>query len=104
MTNGREITRTVSFGELSESSSRLANVLSAADAAPGDRVAIMLSQRPETAIAHLATYKLGAIAVPLSSAFGPEALEVRLRGSEPESCSASGSRSSGCGRSASTAS
>ena len=28
----------------------------------GDRVAIMLSQRPETAIAHVAAYKLGAIA------------------------------------------
>ena len=50
---------------------------------PGDRVAIILSQRPETALAHVAIYKLGAIAVPLSSAFGPDALEVRLRGSEP---------------------
>jgi acetyl-CoA synthetase len=83
VTDGREITRTVSFGELSESSGRLANVLAAARLGPGDRVAIMLSQRPETAIAHIATYKLGAIAVPLSSAFGPDALEVRLRDSEP---------------------
>jgi len=51
VTDGREISRTVSFGELSESSDRLANVLSAAGAVPGDRVAIVLSQRPETAIA-----------------------------------------------------
>ena len=49
----------------------------------GDRVALILSQRPETAIAHIAIYKLGAIAVPLSAAFGSDALEVRLRGSEP---------------------
>ena len=83
VTDGREITRTVTFGELSESSNRLANALAAPGVAPGDRVAIMLSQRPETAIAHIAAYKLGAIAVPLSTAFGPDALEVRLRGSEP---------------------
>ena len=52
---------------------------------------------PETAIAHVAIYKLGAIAVPLSSAFGPDALEVRLRGPSRERCSRSGTRSSGCG-------
>ena len=34
-------------------------------------------------IAHVAIYKLGAIAVPLSAAFGSDALGVRLRGSEP---------------------
>jgi acetyl-CoA synthetase len=37
-----------------------------------------LPQRPETAIAHLAIYKLGAIAVPLFVQFGPDALEHRL--------------------------
>ena len=83
VTDGCAITRTVSFGELSESSARLANALSAAGVGPGDRVAIMLSQRPETALAHVATYKLGAIAVPLSTAFGPDALEVRLRDAGP---------------------
>jgi acetyl-CoA synthetase len=83
VTDGRELTRTVTFGELSERSNRLANALAAAGAGPGDRVAIILSQRPETAIAHVATYKVGAIAMPLSTAFGPDALEVRLRGSDP---------------------
>jgi acetyl-CoA synthetase len=81
--DGREITRTVTFAELGESSNRLASALSATGVAAGDRVAIILSQRPETATAHVATYKLGAIAVPLSSAFGPDALDVRLRDSEP---------------------
>src|SRR5205807_2180910 len=33
----------------------------------------------ETAVAHLAAYKLGAVALPLSTLFGPEALEYRLR-------------------------
>jgi acetyl-CoA synthetase len=36
----------------------------------------------ETAIAHIAVYQLGAIAVPLSFLFGPDALEYRLVDSE----------------------
>ena len=83
VTDGREITRTVSFGELSETSNRLANVLVAQGVRTGDRVALILSQSPETAIAHVAIYKLGAIVVPLSGAFGRDALDVRLRGSDP---------------------
>jgi acetyl-CoA synthetase len=83
VTDGREITRVVSFGELTEASNRLANVLVAKGVEPGDRVALILSQRPETAIAHIAIYKLGAIVVPLSAAFGSDALGVRVRGSEP---------------------
>jgi len=84
VTDGREITRIVCFGELTEASNRLANALVALGIGAGDRVALILSQRPETAIAHIAIYKLGAIAVPLSAAFGSDALEVRLRGSEPQ--------------------
>jgi acetyl-CoA synthetase len=41
----------------------------------------VLPQRPETAIAHIAIYQLGAIAMPLSLLFGPEALEYRLQNS-----------------------
>ena len=82
-TDGREITRSVTFAELTEASNRLANALVAKGVAPGDRVALILSQRPETVIAHVAIYKLGAIVVPLSAAFGSDALGVRLRGSEP---------------------
>ncbi len=44
----------------------------------GDRVAILLPQVPETAIAHLAVYRSGAIAVPLFVLFGPDAIEYRL--------------------------
>ncbi|MCH8154276.1 MAG: acyl-CoA synthetase [Proteobacteria bacterium] len=42
------------------------------------RVAILLPQAPETALAHIATYKLGAIAVPLFTLFGADALAFRL--------------------------
>ena len=49
----------------------------------GDRVGIALPQRPETAVAHIAVYKLGAIAVPLSTRFGPDAMAVRLDDADP---------------------
>ena len=41
-------------------------------------MAIILPQRPETAIAYMAILQMGAIAVPLSHLFGPDALEYRL--------------------------
>ena len=40
---------------------------------------IVVPQRPETAIAHLALYKIGAIALPLSVLFGADALSFRLK-------------------------
>ena len=83
VTDGREVTRRVSFGELSDDSNRLANALRARGIGAGDRVGIALPQRPETAVAHIAIYKLGAIAVPLSTRFGPDAMAVRLDDAEP---------------------
>ena len=83
VTDGREVTRRVTFGKLSNDSNRLANALRAKRVGAGDRVGIALPQRPETAIAHVAVYKLGAIAVPLSTRFGPDAMAVRLRDADP---------------------
>jgi acetyl-CoA synthetase len=48
----------------------------------GDRVAIVLPQRFETAVAYMAVLQMGAVAMPLSILFGPEALEYRLQDSE----------------------
>src|SRR5688572_16280026 len=73
--------RELSFDELRDASNRLANGLRDRGVGRGDRVAICLPQSPAAAIAHLATYKLGAIAVPLFMLFGPDALEFRLRDS-----------------------
>ena len=67
-----------SFDMLRAVSCRMANVLAARGLGPGDRVAILLPQRPETAAAHLAAYRLGAIAVPLFTLFGPDAVAFRL--------------------------
>ena len=68
-----------SFRQLRGLSNRLANAFAALGIGSGDRVGIVLPQRPETAVAHLTAYKLGAVAVPMSCLFGPDALEYRLR-------------------------
>ncbi len=47
----------------------------------GDRVAIVLQQRFETAVAYMAVMQIGAVAMPLSVLFGPDALLLRLRDS-----------------------
>ena len=74
-------TRPFTFGHLKEMTDRCANFLRHLGVGRGDRVAILLSQSIETAVAHIATYKLGAIAVPLFTLFGEEALLYRLANS-----------------------
>ncbi|WP_431270098.1 AMP-binding protein [Dankookia sp. P2] len=73
----------ISFDTLKSESNRLANVLRAHGIRPGDRVGILLPQVPEAATAHLAIYKLGAIAVPLFQLFQEQALTFRLLDSGP---------------------
>ncbi len=68
----------VSFGRLREDSNRLANALRARGVMQGDRIAILLPQGRCVLTAHLAAYKLGAIAVPLAALFGVDALAYRL--------------------------
>jgi len=74
-------TAALSFAQLQVCANRLSNALRALGIARGDRVALVLPQRPETVVAYLAIFQMGAIAVPLSFLFGPEALEYRLRDS-----------------------
>ena len=68
----------VSFAELSARVVRMASALAELGIQPGDRVAICLPQRIETAVSLLAVLHLGAVAVPLTVLFGPDALEFRL--------------------------
>ena len=70
--------REVTFAELKALSNRLANAL-APWLGQGDRIGVLLPQSVETAAAHLAAFKRGAISIPLFTLFGPDALEMRLR-------------------------
>ncbi|MCS6810768.1 MAG: AMP-binding protein [Tepidimonas sp.] len=69
------------YRELAEEANRLSNALRLLGVQRGDRVAIQLPQRFETAVAYMAVLQLGAVAMPLSQLFGPEALEYRLQDS-----------------------
>jgi acetyl-CoA synthetase len=75
-------TATLTYAELQKQANQLSNLLHTLGVARGDRVAIILPQRPETAVAHIACHQLGAVAMPLSILFGPDALEYRLQDSE----------------------
>ena len=71
-----------SYSQLQHDANRLANVLAGMGVRQGDRVAIVLPQCFETAVAYMAVLQMGAVAMPLSQLFGPEALEFRLQDSE----------------------
>ncbi|MCR9257429.1 MAG: acyl-CoA synthetase [Alphaproteobacteria bacterium] len=70
--------RRYSFGDMAKASNRLANAFAGLGLGRGDRVGVLLPQRPETAIAHVAAFKAGLISIPLFTLFGPEALAYRL--------------------------
>lgn len=61
-----------SFAALDRLASVFAAGLRSLGVEVGTRVAVQTGQRPATAIAHLAAYKLGAIAVTVSELYGPE--------------------------------
>jgi acetyl-CoA synthetase len=73
--------RSHSYAELQHQANRLSGALAALGVGQGDRVAIVMPQRFETAVAYMAVLQMGAVAMPLSMLFGPEALEYRLRDS-----------------------
>ena len=73
---------TLTYRSLQEQADRLSQALAALGVGQGDRVAIVMPQRFETAIAYMAVFQMGAVAMPLSMLFGPDALEYRLQNSD----------------------
>ena len=69
------------YGRLAEAVNQLANGLVKLGVTPGDRVAVALGQRPETVVAYMAIYTVGAVSLPLSAQLGPDAMQTRLRDS-----------------------
>lgn len=66
-----DVTR-YSFAEIDRLSDRVAAGLAALGVGPGDPVAVQTGQSPETAIAHMAIYKLGAVVLTLSHLYGTD--------------------------------
>ena len=79
---GQGLGRSWTFGQLQQDANRLSRVLQAQGVQRGDRVAIVLPQRFETAVAYMAVLQMGAVAMPLSMLFGPEALSFRINDSQ----------------------
>lgn len=74
--------RDLTFAELADASSRFAEVLAGLGVAKGDRVAMVMPRVPETIIAMLGIWRAGAVYLPIFSAFGAEAIRMRLVDSE----------------------
>ena len=70
------------FRELDALSDRLAKGLKQLGVQPGQPVAVHTGQRPETAIAHLAIHKLGAVVMTLSQLYGPDTVEHIMEDSQ----------------------
>lgn len=70
------------YVQLQQAADALSHVLVQLGVQRGDRVAIVMPQRFETAVAYMAVFQMGAVAMPLSMLFGPEALEYRLQDSD----------------------
>ncbi|WP_411891485.1 AMP-binding protein [Yoonia sp. SDW83-1] len=68
------------FADLRRMSNQLANALTG-HVPQGSRIAVLLPQCVETAVAHIAITKMGSISLPLFTLFGPDALLHRLRDS-----------------------
>lgn len=73
---------TLSYAQLQREANAMSQLLRSLGVRRGDRVAIVMPQRFETAIAYMAVFQMGAVAMPLSMLFGPEALAYRLQDSE----------------------
>ena len=82
--SGKSLTKSKAYTylELQQAANHLSAKLADAGVQRGDRVAIVLPQRFETAVAYMAVLQMGAIAVPLSMLFGPDALEYRINDSD----------------------
>ena len=70
---------TISFAELQEQTARFANLLTSRGVKAGDVVAGMLPRTPELLVVILGTLRAGAVYQPMFTAFGPKAIEHRLK-------------------------
>ena len=75
---GRDGTRrTLGFADLAAASARHANLLRRHGVGPGDRVACIMPRVPESTVAMLGAFRLGAVHLPIFSGFGEAAVARR---------------------------
>ncbi|GAA4552803.1 AMP-binding protein [Pseudonocardia xishanensis] len=72
---------TMTYGELADRSRRLATALAERGVKREDRVPVLMGKRPELVVTLLAIWRLGAVHVPLFTAFATGAIRLRVEGS-----------------------
>ena len=72
-----------SFAELADDTSRFANWLARQGVKKGDRVAVLLDPSRAFYVAMFGAVKYGAVAVPMFTLFGPDALALRIEDCKP---------------------
>ncbi|WP_370290860.1 AMP-binding protein [Nocardioides sp.] len=70
----------LTYGELADRSRRMAAVLRSRGVGRGDRVPVLMGKRPELPVTLVALWRLGAVHVPLFTAFEEGAILVRVEG------------------------
>lgn len=68
----------LTYGELAESSRKLAVALTVRGVRRGDRVAVLMGKREELVVTCLALWRIGAVHVPLFTAFATAAIAARV--------------------------
>lgn len=71
----------LSYGELRQRAERLAAAMVAHGLGPGARIATLMGKSRELLVTLMAIWRLGAVHVPLFTAFAPEGIALRLAGS-----------------------
>ncbi len=74
----------VSFADLLERAGRIAALLTASGVVPGDRVAVQVEKSVANVCLYLAVLQVGAVYVPLNTAYTPTELEHFLGDAEPK--------------------
>jgi acetyl-CoA synthetase len=74
----------LSFASIARESAQFAHYLAAQGVAPGDRVAVMLEPSRAFYVAVFGAMKMGAIAVPLFTLFGPDGIRLRVQDCAPK--------------------
>jgi len=75
------VARPITYGELRTESEKFAAALQSLGIAPGDRVATLMGKSRSYLVTLMGIWRLGAVHVPLFTAFAPPAIALRLIGS-----------------------
>src|SRR5262249_37926663 len=72
-----------SYAQLADGSGRIASTLRALGAQAGDRVVVRVEKSLEAVLLYVACLRLGAVFVPVNTAYTPSEVEYFLRDSQP---------------------